>query len=72
MNPIIADLQIFKDLLKLVRRIYQHESCPGILKSYIRFEMGRFFAKDIDIKSFLEEEYERQNNSDYRGDGFSG
>ena len=55
MGPIIADLQIFKDLLKLVRRIYQHEHCSTGLKSYIRFEMGRFFNKDIDVKSFLEE-----------------
>lgn len=54
-QPIIADLQIFKDLLLLVKRIYQHEHCPGILKSFIRFEMGRFFRKDIDIKTFLEE-----------------
>lgn len=54
-KPIIADLQIFKDLLILVRRIYQHEHCPAILQSYIRFELGRFFIKEIDIKSFLEE-----------------
>ncbi len=56
MRSVTADLQIFKDLLVLVRRIYQHEQCPKLLKSYIRFEMGRFFNKEIDIKSFLEEQ----------------
>ncbi len=54
MKSIAADLQIFKDLLVLVRRIYQHEHCSEILQSYIRFEMGRFFVKEIDIKTFLE------------------
>lgn len=59
MKTVIADLQIFKDLLKLVRRIYQHEQCPALLRSFIRFEMGRFFASDIDVKTFLEESNEQ-------------
>ena len=55
MKPVIAQAQIFKDVLLLIRKIYQHEQCPQLLRSYIRFEMGRFFRKDIDIKTFLEE-----------------
>ena len=57
MTPIqfsLTDFEVFKDLLLLVRKIYQHEHCPPILKSYIRFEAGKFFKKGLDVKDFLE------------------
>ena len=49
----MTELDVFKDLLRLIRKIYQHERCPPELKSYIRFEAGKFFNKDIDVKQFL-------------------
>ena len=55
--PVRIDLQnmeAFWDVLDLLRRIYQHERCPPELQSYIRFEAGKYFAKDIGIKEFLE------------------
>jgi len=47
-------MEVFWDVLTLIQKIYQHQDCPPELKSYIRFEAGKFFNKDIDIKGFLE------------------
>ena len=50
----LSDLDIVKDLMYLIKRIYQHELTPRALKTYIRFEMGKYL-KDYDVKKFLEE-----------------
>jgi len=52
--PIIAETQIFKDVLLLIRRIYQHPRTPSEVRSFIRFECGRFFNRRIEVKEFLE------------------
>ena len=51
---LLLDLQIFKDVLLLIRKIYQHELCSKELKTYIRFECGKFFNKEIEVKEFLD------------------
>jgi hypothetical protein len=45
---------LYKELLLMLRRVYQHEQCPVLLKTYIKFEMKRYFKPDIDISGFLE------------------
>jgi hypothetical protein len=50
----LSDIAIVQELLDLIKRIYQHERTSNVTKSYIRFELGKFLRKDLDIKGFLE------------------
>ena len=50
----LPEISIVFDLLKLFRRIYQHELTPEPLKDFIYMEVRRALRKDYDIKAFLE------------------
>jgi hypothetical protein len=52
----VATTGLYKEQLMMIRRIYQHEQCPDSLKTYIKFEMKRYFRPDIDVSGFLEGE----------------
>jgi len=53
-----------KELLYIIRRIYQHELTSKELRTYIRFECGQFFASDIAVKEFLD----APDGTDIRGE----
>jgi hypothetical protein len=50
----LPEISIVFDLLKLFRRIYQHELTPEPLKDFIYMEVRRALRKDLDIRGFLE------------------
>lgn len=50
----IPEISIVFDLLKLFRRIYQHELTPEPLKDFIYMEVRRALRKDIDVRGYLE------------------
>ncbi len=50
----LPEISIVYDLLKLFRRIYQHELTPEPLKDFIYMEVRRALRRDFDIKGFLE------------------
>lgn len=50
----IPEISVVFDLLKLFRRIYQHELTPEPLKDFIYMEVRRALRKDIDVRGYLE------------------
>ena len=55
----LSDLALPRHLADILRRVYQHESCPVVLRTYIRFEMGKWLGDRYDMREFLNsEEYE--------------
>lgn len=50
----IPEVSIVFDLLKLFRRIYQHELTPEPLKDFIYMEVRRALRKDLDVRGYLE------------------
>jgi hypothetical protein len=50
----IPEVSIVFDLLKLFRRIYQHELTPEPLKDFIYMEVRRALRKEFDIRGYLE------------------
>ena len=50
----IPEISIVFDLLKLFRRIYQHELTPEPLKDFIYMEVRRALRKDLDVRGYLE------------------
>lgn len=50
----LPEISIVYDLLKLFRRIYQHELTPEPLKDFIYMEVRRALRKDLDVRGYLE------------------
>lgn len=50
----IPEISIVFDLLKLFRRIYQHELTPEPLKDFVYMEVRRALRKEFDIRGYLE------------------
>lgn len=50
----LPEISIVFDLLKLFRRIYQHELTPEPLKDFIYMEVRRALRKDLDVRGYLE------------------
>ncbi len=48
------EVGIIRELINLVRKIYQHEQCPNALKSYIKFECKKFFKPELEISEYLD------------------
>lgn len=49
----LKDIGLPRELLLLVKRIYQDSNTNEHTKSVIRFELQRVLGRDFDIKSFL-------------------
>lgn len=57
-SPFVIDLKdigLPKELLLLVRRIYQDRNTNEHTKDVIRFELQRLLGREFDIKEFLQE-----------------
>lgn len=49
----LSDIALVRRLALAIRRIYQHETCPKVLKTYIRFELAQVLGTKYDIEAFL-------------------
>ena len=49
----LSDLRLPRNLADILRRVYQHELCPPTLRTYIRFEMGKYLGDRYDMREFL-------------------
>lgn len=49
----LTDTDVYVDLLKLVRDIYQHKDCPPTLRTYVKLRMKQYCRRDLDIDGFL-------------------
>jgi hypothetical protein len=55
----LSDLRLPRNLADILRRVYQHEACPAVLRTFIRFEMGKYLGGRYDMREFLNsKEYE--------------
>lgn len=45
-----------KQLMEMVRNIYNHEQTNGHTRHLIRFELQKIFGTDTDIRGFLEDD----------------
>lgn len=49
----IKGLQIVRELIYSMRRIYQHPSTPPEVKDFIIFELKRLMGDEIETREFL-------------------
>lgn len=49
----IKGLQIVRELIYSMRRIYQHQSTPPEVKDFIVFELKRIMKNELETREFL-------------------
>lgn len=50
----LKDVGLPRQLLYLVRNVYNHPNTNSHTKDYIRFELQRVLGREFDIKNFLD------------------
>ena len=50
----LKDVGLPRQLLYLVRNVYNHPNTNSHTKDYIRFELQRVLGRNYDVKSFLD------------------
>jgi len=51
----LSDIDLVRDLLNIMRKLYQHETCTPAMRTYIRFELGRMFPH-LDVGKYLRDD----------------
>ena len=49
----LTDTDVYVDLLKLVRDIYQHQNCNPALRTYVKLRLKQLYRGDLDFDGFL-------------------